>query len=149
MTSPEMPPEILRHYADSFSESDRLGDGVERSRTQELILRYIPTAPAVVLDVGGGPGAYAAWLTDLGYEVHLIDPVPLHVEQAKAIPGLASAEVGDARSLSRPDASTRSTTSRIGPTVSVPCARRIACSGLGAICWRRPSPGSPRQWMVC
>jgi hypothetical protein len=32
----------------------------------------------------GGPGAYATWLADLGYDVHLVDPVPLHVEQAAA-----------------------------------------------------------------
>lgn len=30
------------------------------------------------------PRVYAAWLTGLGYTVHLVDPVPLHVEQAAA-----------------------------------------------------------------
>jgi SAM-dependent methyltransferase len=59
----------------------------------------------VVLDVGGGAGAYALWLADAGYEVHLVDPVPLHVEQAQAASRerpsgrLASARIGDARSL--------------------------------------------------
>jgi SAM-dependent methyltransferase len=37
------------------------------------------------------------WLSGLGHEVHLIDPIPLHVEQAR-VAGL-SAEVGDARDL--------------------------------------------------
>ena len=36
--------------------------------------------------------------------MHLVDPVPLHVEQARAA-GLASAEVGDARALALPDES--------------------------------------------
>jgi len=60
-----------------------------------------------VLDVGGGAGAYALPLAREGYAVHLIDPVPLHVEQAitgsTAQPEtpLAGAEVGDACSLSQ------------------------------------------------
>jgi SAM-dependent methyltransferase len=60
----------------------------------------------VVLDVGGGPGAHACWLAARGYQVHLIDITPLHVElagQASArqpASPLASTEVGDARALS-------------------------------------------------
>src|SRR5262249_48300987 len=54
-------------------------------------------------------GRYAVWLTELGYRVHLVDPVPLHVEQAHAAArdrlgaALASADVGDARALRLPD----------------------------------------------
>jgi ubiquinone/menaquinone biosynthesis C-methylase UbiE len=63
------------------------------------------------VDVGGGAGIYALPLATEGYSVHLIDPVPLHVEQA--IEGsasqpeapLASAEVGDARGLPMEQAS--------------------------------------------
>ena len=75
------------------------------ARTQELILRHLPPAPATVIDAGGGAGAYACWLASRGYEVHLLDPVPKHVTQARAASyrqpehPLASAEVGDARSL--------------------------------------------------
>jgi ubiquinone/menaquinone biosynthesis C-methylase UbiE len=64
-----------------------------------------------VLDVGGGAGAYALPLAREGYWVYLIDPVPLHVEQATAgslgqpDAPLAGTEVGDARSLSQMDAS--------------------------------------------
>jgi 2-polyprenyl-3-methyl-5-hydroxy-6-metoxy-1,4-benzoquinol methylase len=46
--------------------------------------RFLPSSPARVLDVGGGAGVYASWLTELGYQVHLVDPVPVHVEQARA-----------------------------------------------------------------
>lgn len=56
-----------------------------------------------ILDVGGGPGAYARWFRDRGHQVHLIDPVPLHVEQARA--SSISAELGDARRLPQHDAS--------------------------------------------
>jgi SAM-dependent methyltransferase len=65
----------------------------------------LPPPPAVVLDVGGAAGAHAAPLAAQGHEVHLIDPVPLHVEQARAVPGLASVTLGDARALRWLDAS--------------------------------------------
>ena len=74
-------------------------------------MRYVPPFPAVILDVGGGPGVYACWLAKQGYEVHLVDATPLHVElarqasQAQPDAPLASIEVGDARSLKRPDES--------------------------------------------
>jgi SAM-dependent methyltransferase len=107
MTS-EFDTDILGHYSEGI-ERDRLFEGrsqLERVRTQDLLIRHLSPPPAVVLDVGGGPGAYAAWLTGLGYEVHLVDPVPLHVEQARAItPAIASATLGDARALSSPDSS--------------------------------------------
>jgi 2-polyprenyl-3-methyl-5-hydroxy-6-metoxy-1,4-benzoquinol methylase len=51
-------------------------------RTRELFARHLPSAPATVVDVGGGAGIYALPLAAEGYSVHLVDPVPLHVEQA-------------------------------------------------------------------
>ena len=108
-----LPREIVEHYHNT-DEAQRLSIGsgqLELARTQELVERYIPPAPAVIVDVGGGPGAYACWLARLGYEVHLIDAVALHVEQARqasqnqpAHP-VASLAAGDARQLDRPDAS--------------------------------------------
>lgn len=106
-----LPPEVLGHYASGY-ESQRLLEGsglIELIRTQELIMRYVPSPPAVIFDVGGGPGVYACWLARQGYEVHLVDALPLHVEQARqaslaqpATP-LAEIEIGDARSLGCPD----------------------------------------------
>jgi SAM-dependent methyltransferase len=52
--------------------------------------------------VGGGPGTYVPWLAARGYEVHLVDPVPLHVEQARHA-GARTARVGDARRLDERD----------------------------------------------
>lgn len=97
------------YYTSAFDERDRLASGVgelERVRTQELLTRHLPAAPATVLDVGGAAGVYALWLARLGYQVHLVDPVARHVEQARAASEaqpshpIASCSVGDARSLS-------------------------------------------------
>ncbi|MFF4748778.1 class I SAM-dependent methyltransferase [Streptomyces sp. NPDC002514] len=105
MPLPELAPEILRFYSETIDEADRLtttADGrLEMVRTQELLRRYLPVPPARILDVGGGPGAHARWLVQDGYSVHLVDPIPRHVEQAKAAG--ATVEVGDARKLTAKD----------------------------------------------
>jgi SAM-dependent methyltransferase len=111
MSGPRPPDEVLAFYALGL-EPGRLEVDyfpLERARTQELIRRHIAQPPRVVLDVGGAAGAYSFWLADLGYEVHLVDPVPLHVERARATSAgrahgrIASAEVGDARDLAFAD----------------------------------------------
>ncbi len=108
-----IPPEFFEHYASGY-EAQRLQSGssqIELVRTQDLLMRYLPQPPMVIFDVGGGPGVYAYWLAKQGYEVHLIDVNPLHVElarqayQAQPDAPLASLEVGDARKLMRSDAS--------------------------------------------
>jgi SAM-dependent methyltransferase len=113
MTSPLLPPEIAAHYAAGL-EATRLtlGHGLlEAERTRELLLRHLPPAPSTVLDVGGGPGAYACWLAARGHVVHLIDAMALHVEQAREASArqpahpLASVRLGDARRLDEADAS--------------------------------------------
>lgn len=119
--------EIAAFYARGL-ERDRLAEGqgaLEFTRTQTLLERYLPAPPAVVADVGGGPGRYAVWLAERGYRVHLIDLVPLHVEQARAAAGarsgaaLAGAEVGDARALQLPDASAHAVL-LLGPLYHLP-----------------------------
>jgi len=96
--------EILQHYGLGEEQDRLLRHRVEMIRTQELLSRYLPPPPAAVLDVGGGPGRYSAWLAGLGYDVVLLDPVPLHVEQAAALGGF-EARSGDARALAESDAS--------------------------------------------
>ncbi|MEV4307596.1 methyltransferase domain-containing protein [Nonomuraea sp. NPDC049624] len=96
--------EVLAYYAQDL-EHDRLREGrgrLEFWRTQDVLRRTLPPAPARVLDVGGGTGVHAEWLLADGYEVELLDPVPLHVERAATVPGLR-ARVGDARRLPVPD----------------------------------------------
>jgi SAM-dependent methyltransferase len=101
--------EEIRAYYEAGLERDRLAQGysrIELVRTQELLSRHLPAPPAKVLDVGGGPGAYAAWLADGGYEVKLVDATPLHVQQALELAaGRFDAAEGDARRLDEPDGS--------------------------------------------
>jgi SAM-dependent methyltransferase len=102
--------EIAQHYA-SGREATRLGQGwsrLEAARTRELLTRDLPPPPAVVLDVAGAAGAYAFWLAERGYRVHLRDGLPLHVELATAAAErspapLLSIALGDARRLDLPD----------------------------------------------
>ena len=108
---PELDPAIADYYGRTPEES-RLEHGafrLEAARTRELIERHAPPLPAIVLDVGGAAGAYALWLASMGYDVHLVDPVPRLVSEAArrseaAARGLASCRVGDARALEFPDA---------------------------------------------
>jgi SAM-dependent methyltransferase len=97
---------VVAHY-NLGVEADRLaGPSLERLRTEALLRPHLPATPADVADVGGGPGRYAAWLAGLGHRVTLIDPVPLHVEQASAAAaGRWTSRVGDARALDLADAS--------------------------------------------
>jgi ubiquinone/menaquinone biosynthesis C-methylase UbiE len=104
--------EILAYY-EGNDERDRLASGgrrIEFLRVWDLLERFLPAPPATILDVGGGAGRYAIPLATVGYDVHLIDPVPLLVSQAAeaaraAAVSLASTSVGDARSLTVADAS--------------------------------------------
>ena len=116
MAEPSQRParQVLEHY-ERGKERDRLdaargGAPLERERTREVLGRHLPGPPATVVDVGGGAGVHALWLSSLGYEVHLRDPVSLHIEQARADARgrglvLASAAVGDARDLDLYDGS--------------------------------------------
>jgi ubiquinone/menaquinone biosynthesis C-methylase UbiE len=107
---PEIPKEITRYYQE-VAEEGRLAAGpgqLEFARTKEVVLRYLPPPPATLLDVGGAAGAYALWLAEKGYHVHLIDPVPRLVEVARrrgeASPHrIATCQVGDARELAFAD----------------------------------------------
>ncbi|MDI6100059.1 class I SAM-dependent methyltransferase [Actinoplanes sp. NEAU-A12] len=98
--------EIVSFYT-GYDEAGRLDRRpsfqLERIRTMELLEQHLPPAPASILDVGGGPGAYARPLLAAGYQVRLVDLVPAHVEQARAGQPPIDAVVGDARELPAPD----------------------------------------------
>jgi SAM-dependent methyltransferase len=102
---------LLSHYGTGVERARLQGGGsrIEFARTKELLKRFLPPPPARLLDVGGGPGAYAAWLAGEGYTVHLVDPVPLHVEQAADLAAGSerpfTAALGDARGLQARDSS--------------------------------------------
>src|SRR5713101_7975343 len=104
-----LPKEIESHYLEG-RERERLSADrgeLERLRTQAILARDLPPASAVVVDVGGAAGVYAFPLAKQGYEVHLIDPVELHLEQARSRAAtcgvaLAAIALGDARKLEFP-----------------------------------------------
>ena len=106
-TDPKTQEEIANHYASGYeAERHQTHTGkLEAARSQELMKRFLPSPPAIVRDIGGGPGAHACWLAAAGYEVHLIDVVPLHVQLARQASAaqpdhpIASASVGDALAL--------------------------------------------------
>jgi len=104
---------ITAHYGLGF-ERDRLFRGgaprLELTRTLELLDRFLPSAPARLIDVGGGPGAYAAVWAHEGYDVRLYDVLELHVQQARLAADAQAehsftAQVADARSIPEPDGS--------------------------------------------
>lgn len=106
-------PDIERYY-NQGKEENRLFSGLgqfERARTLDILARHLPPPPAVLCDIGGGAGVYALELARQGYEVHLVDLMPLHIEQAQAASAqqpdhpLASVTLGDARQIERSAAS--------------------------------------------
>jgi SAM-dependent methyltransferase len=102
----------LDAYYERGEEQRRLGaDAVgvlEFERTKEIISRRLPPAPAVIADIGGGPGRYTLWLAGLGYQVEHRDLMPLHVQQLAEELSSGQAvrtRIGDARQLDLPDSS--------------------------------------------
>ena len=101
-----IPKEVEAHYLET-RESERLSGAhgeLEWLRTLEILARALPPAPALIFDIGGAAGAYAFPLSERGYVVHLIEPVDIHLEQAKARSTssgikLGSITKGDARRL--------------------------------------------------
>jgi len=111
------PADDLKNIMAFYERADEIGrlltplGQLEFERSKEIVKRYLPSPPAVILDVGGASGRYSCWLAKEGYEVHLIDPVPGLVEEAKRAsrnqPGapIKSIRVGDARDLDFADSS--------------------------------------------
>jgi hypothetical protein len=96
--------EIIEHYSRGGEEKRLDGISLEKIRSQDIIMRHIPEPPAIVLDIGGAHGVYSFWLSQKGYEVHLIDITPLHIDQANKYSEntgvlLSSVIIGDAREL--------------------------------------------------
>ena len=117
---------VVAFYEDRADEHDRLAASalgqLELTRTTELIERFLPEPPGPVLDVGGGTGPYAGWLAGLGYAVRLVEPVPLHVDQARARAAAGPAfevSLGHAGELPVPDAS-QAVVLMLGPLYHLP-----------------------------
>lgn len=95
------------HYNAGVEKNRLLSEGsnsLEFYRTKQILSRFLPKKPVTILDIGGGPGQYSFWLASMGHRVHLVDIVPLHIQQAqenqrRSRTRLASMTLGDARSL--------------------------------------------------
>ena len=104
--------DVKAHYSQG-GEEKRLEIGlwkIEGARTENILHRFLPKPPATIVDIGGAAGAYALPLAKQGYQVHLIDLVPLHIEQAKEAEKkqkdhpFKTCMVGDARKVELPNA---------------------------------------------
>jgi SAM-dependent methyltransferase len=108
--APEKFDPVITGYYERAPEEARLKQGpfqLEEVRTRELIQRFALPPPGVVVDIGGAAGAYALWLAEAGYSVHLLDRVPRLVAEAQrrsaaAARPLLSCRVGDACALDVP-----------------------------------------------
>ena len=90
--------QAMHAYYELGEEAGRLDEPrgqLEFERTKEIVLLLLPPPPATVADIGGGPGRYALWLAECGYQVVHRDLMPLHVGQ------LRGAAAGDTRIESR------------------------------------------------
>lgn len=111
MTGVDPDGRAMHAYYGRGEEQTRLEQGhglLEFERTIEILSRHLPDPPARLADVGGGPGRYALWLAEHGYEIEHRDLIELHVEQLKgSLTGehRVSTAVGDARALTLPDQS--------------------------------------------
>lgn len=92
------------------SEETRLDKGMgvfEFERTKSLIDRYLVTKSARIVDVAGGTGKYAEWLSHEGHTVFLVDPVAKHIERAKqrakTLKNKFHVRLGEAGDLNFPD----------------------------------------------
>ena len=98
--------QMLNYYLNT-DESKRLThieSELELLRTRDILNRWMPVPPAIVLDVGGGPAVHSYWLAEYGYLVHLVDIVPTHIDIAQTMDGqqqhkLQSIRLGDACNL--------------------------------------------------
>jgi hypothetical protein len=61
----------MRTYYERGEEEARLAVSaaglLEFERTKEIVLRHLPSPPAVVADIGGGPGRYTHWPPPAGH----------------------------------------------------------------------------------
>lgn len=74
--------EIERFYDEEYEEWERLSRHmVEFEVTKRYLKQYI-TGHKKILDVGGGPGRYSIFLTQLGHEVTLLDLSGKNIRQA-------------------------------------------------------------------
>lgn len=81
----DIDPELAWYYGQG-RELERLSSfcQLEEFRTRQILSARIDLdrAGLTIVDIGGGAGAYAIWLSSLGHRVTLVEPIGLHLRQA-------------------------------------------------------------------
>ena len=100
----------IETFYNQASEETRLESGMglfEFERNKLLIEAYLTAPNLQIVDVGGGTGKYAEWLSKKGHKVHLIEPVEKHVhlanQRSKRLKNKFKVHLGESRSLNFPD----------------------------------------------
>lgn len=106
MSNKQLVSKQIEDFYTTASEEKRLESGLgtlEFERNKSLISKYTTTLNSTILDIGGGTGKYAKWLTKKGHIVHLIDPIEKHVKRAtkraSKLDNPFTANLGEARDL--------------------------------------------------
>ncbi|WP_189663163.1 MULTISPECIES: class I SAM-dependent methyltransferase [unclassified Polaribacter] len=96
----------LENFYNKASEETRLEKGMgifEFERIKELIQLHLSNPTATIIDVGGGTGKYAEWLSKNDHQVHLVEPVLKHIKlaekRAKKLKNPFSVTIGEAKKL--------------------------------------------------
>lgn len=110
MTSKQLISRDIETFYTNASEETRLEKGMgifEFERVKSLLQKYISSSCSRIIDVGGGTGKYSEWLAKKGHQIHLIDPVPKHIEIAKRrsrkLKNKFTVHLGEARMLDLPN----------------------------------------------
>lgn len=75
--------EVERYYDEEYEEWERLAwHKPEFEVTKRYLREFIPEGCQKILDIGGGPGRYAIYLTQQGHEVTLLDLSGKNIRQA-------------------------------------------------------------------
>ncbi|WP_350284380.1 class I SAM-dependent methyltransferase [uncultured Croceitalea sp.] len=100
----------IEEFYNRASEETRLNGmmgQLEFDRVKTLIEKYLSNEPITVLDIGGGTGKYAEWLSLKGHYVHLIEPISKHLKKAnkrsKKLDNPFSVKRGNAQHLAYPN----------------------------------------------
>lgn len=91
---------IVEGFYDSNAEREWARLDAHRTEfavTMRALSDYLPTPPATILDVGGGPGRYSIALAQSGYDVTLLDLSSAELEFARAKAEEAEVALADYR----------------------------------------------------
>jgi SAM-dependent methyltransferase len=110
--APEIDPAVVAFFAIGVEQVRLAKSPLELDRHRAILAERLPPTAhrplptGRVLDIGGGPGVYASLLASQGYRVDLVEPIPLHIEQARETARSGThfdVHLGDARKLDFPD----------------------------------------------